>query len=181
MYDWPKIKNEFLMGKVTLKALAKTHQIPKQVVWNRASKEKWQKVKESLLKTKNAELTKQVQNAVVEIDKAELLDEYRVRSENYETADTVQLRLIKRWERMTDKELDKLSPAETAKGILACAKAKAESAGLSSHFQVQNNLNVHVGNMESVEEAERKQARFAKMAEMFQSYIQTQKNGVIDV
>jgi hypothetical protein len=180
-YDWSKIKNEYLMGKIALKDLAVKHDIPAQLVWNKASKEKWKEERASTLKVKDAELSSQLQKATVEIDKGELLEEYKVRSENYQTADNVQARLIKRWERMTDKELDKLSPAETARAILACTKAKLESAGLPSQFQVQNNLNIHVGNMESVEEAEQKQAKFAKMAEQFQSYLQPQKNGVIDV
>jgi trans-2-enoyl-CoA reductase len=164
-----------------LKELAEKYHIPVQLVWNKASKEKWKEERASILEAKDTELSSQVQKATVEIDKGALLDEYRVRSENYQIADNVQTRLIKRWERMTDKELDKLSPADTAKAILACTKAKLESAGLPSQFQVQNNLNIHVKNMESVEQAESKQARFAQMAEMFQKHLQSQKNGVIDV
>jgi hypothetical protein len=169
------------MGKIALKDLAKKHDVPVQLVWNKASKGKWKTERESLLKVKEAELSSQLQQAVIEHDKGELLDEYRVRSESLKTITSVETKLAKKWENMTDKEIDKLSPSDTYKGLLACAKAKLEVAGLPSHFQVQNNLNIHVGNMKSVEEAEAKQARFAKMAEQFQVYLQAPKGDVIDV
>jgi hypothetical protein len=174
-YDWHKVKNEYLMGQITLKDLAIKHAIPEQVLWNRSHKEGWKKQLEETQKKKDVELSSQLQKAAIEIDRGELLDEYKVRSENYQTATIIENRLLKKWENMTDKELAKLSPVETLKGILACGKAKAEAAGLPSHFQVQNNLNVHVGNMETVEEAEDKQSRFAQMAELFQKHLQSQK------
>jgi hypothetical protein len=153
IHDWEQIKKEYMMGYLSLcggiglslKELADKYHIPVNVVWNRSYKEKWKKEAEEAKKEKEAELIQQLQKSIVEIDSKKLLDEVKVRSENFQMATMILDKLVQRWSELTEEELKKLSPAELIKGMQTCLKARAEAAGLPKIYNINsNNLNVEV-------------------------------------
>ena len=173
-YNWQEIKQEFITANLApggknlgLKELAYKYGIPMNVLWNRSSKEGWTKELAQVLKEKDVELFKQVQEATVAIDKGELMEEYRVRSENYKALTKVLENLLKQWASLTDEEFEKMPILDLIKAIFACAKARQQAAGLPKVFKLKEPLNVNVPTGEmSVEESALEEAKYAELAQM---------------
>ena len=189
-YDWLKLKQEYMVANLVpdgegleLKGLAEKHGIPIAVLWNRAHKEGWTKELGHARKGKDAELSKQVQKAAVEIDKGELMEEYKIRAENYKAATKVLGKLMKRWNSLTEEEIKKIPLPELIKGIFASLKARGQAAGLAEVFKLNGTLdfNIRPGEV-SVEESTLRQARNAELAQMLLDYMKMKKDeGTIDV
>ena len=189
-YNWQEIKQEFITANLApggkgleLKELAYKHGMPMNVLWNRSSKEGWAQELAQVLKEKNDELVKQVQKAAVAIDKGELIKEYRVRSENFQASTKVLGKLLKRWDSLTDEELEKMPLPDLIRGILACIKTREQAAGLPQVFKLKEPLNVNVPTGEmSVEESALQQAKNAEMAQMLSDHLKMNSDeGAIDV
>ncbi len=189
-YNWQELKHEYITANLApgtqgmdLKELAYKYGIPIAVLWNRSSKEGWIKELDQMRKEKDAELSKQVQKAAVEIDKGKLMEEYMVRAENYKAATKVLEKLLKRWDSLTDEEINKIPAAELIKGIFACLKARGQAAGLPEVFKMNGTLDINIRPGEvSVEESTLRQARNAEMAQMLLDYMKMKKDeATIDV
>ncbi len=189
-YDWLKLKQDYLVANLVpdgkgleLKELAEKHDIPIAVLWNRAHKYGWTKELDQAKKKKEAELSKEVHKAAVEIDKAELMEEYRVRTENFKAATKLLGKLLKRWDSLTDEEIKKMPVSELVKGIFACLKARGQAAGLPEVFKLNHDIDITVRPGEiSVEESNSRQARNIELAEKLSDYLKMKRDeGVIDV
>jgi len=189
-YNWLKLKQEYMIANLVpngkgleLKELAENHGIPIAVLGNRAHQEHWVKELGHAKKEKDAELSKQVQKAAVEIDKGKLMEEYKVRAENYKAATKVLEKLQKRWDSLTDDEFKKISVSELIKGMFACLKARGQAAGLPEVFKLNHGIDINVRPGEvSVEESTLRQARKAEMAKILLDQLEKKKDeGTIDV
>jgi len=189
-YNWQELKQEFITANLApgakgmeLKDLADKYGISPPVLWNRSCKEGWIKGLGHARKEKDVELSKQVQKAAVEIDKGKLLEEYEIRVENYEAATKLLVKLLKRWDGLTENEIKKISPAELPKGILACLKAREQAAGLPAIFKLNGSLDIDIRPGElSVEQCILWQAKNAEMAKMISDFMNMKKDeGAIDV
>ena len=189
-YNWQEIKHEFITANLAsggkgleLKELAHKYDIPSNVLWNRAGKEGWTEDLAQAKKEKEVELSKQVVTAAVETDKGLLMEEYRVRSENYNISTKMMGKLMKRWDSLTDEELEKMSPLDIVKGVHVCLKAREQAAGLPRVFMLNDGLDVNVSKGEaSVEKDNPSQAKIAEMAKSLSIYMEKKKGeGAIDV
>jgi len=189
-YNWQEIKQEFITANLApggkgleLKELAHKYDIPINVLWNRAGKEGWTEDLAQAKKEKEVELSKQVVTAAVETDKGLLMEEYRVRSENYNISTKMMGKLMKRWDSLTDEELEKMSPLDIVKGVHVCLKAREQAAGLPRVFMLNDGLDVNVSKGEaSVETDNPSQDKIAEMAKSLSIYMEKKKGeGAIDV
>jgi len=171
-YDWQEIKVEYITANLTLSGekelslqeLAAKHNISKNVLWNKACKEGWKSELTKARKQKDEELFKKVHKLALDVDEGQLMDEYRVRSENYETATKVMDALLERWEGLTPKELSKLSTSDLIKGINVCLKARSDAAGLPSIFQQSKTTSNLVEGEIPIEASIMTQERYARLA-----------------
>ena len=189
-YNWQEIKQEFITANLApggdgleLKELAHKYGIPINVLWNRSSNENWVKELAQARKEKEIELSKQVQKAAVAIDKGELMKEYRVRSENFKASTKMLGKLMKRWDSLTEEELEKMPPTDLIKGVHICLKAREQAAGLPQVFKLKEPLNVNAPTGEtSVDESNLSEAKISEMAKSLSIYLDTKKDeGAIDV
>ena len=189
-YNWQEIKHEFITANLSpggkgleLKELAHKKGIPMNVLWNRSSKEGWIKELAQAVKEKNDELSKQVVTAAVEFDKGVLMEEYRVRVENYNTTTSILGKLMKRWNSLTDEDFMTMKPPDLIKGVHACLKAREQAAGLPRVFMLNDGLDVDVSTGEvSVEKDNLTQTKTAEMAKSLSIYLEKKKDkGTIDV
>jgi len=189
-YNWQEIKQEFITANLapggqglTLDALAHKYDISMNVLWNRSSKEGWTEELAQAQKEKDIELSKQVQKSAVEIDKGLLMEEYRVRAENYNVSTKMMGKLMNRFDSLTDEDLLKMTPLDLVKGIQVCLKAREQAAGLPRVFVLDDRLdnNGPPGEMPAAEAAP-SQTKVAKMAKSLSMYLETKKDeGAIDV
>ena len=189
-YNWQEIKQEFITtnlapgGKgLELKELAHKKGIPMNVLWNRSSKEGWYEELAQAVKEKNDELSKQVVTAAVEFDKGVLMEEYRVRVENYNTTTSILEKLMKRWNSLTDEEFMTMKPPDLIRGVHACLKAREQAAGLPRVFMLNDGLDDDVSTGEApVDENNPSQDKIAEMAKSLSIYFEKKKDkGPIDV
>lgn len=141
-YKWKEIKHEFITANlalgtkgVTLRELALKHGKSNAVIWNKSSKDGWLTELAQALKEKNVDLSKQVQGAAVKIDKGELLEEYKVRTENYKIPTIILGGLKDECANRSDEEIQRLPLNELVKGIAAFLKAREQAAGLPKFFK----------------------------------------------
>ena len=171
-YDWQKIKQEYITANLTLggdkelslKELAEKYKIDKNVLWNKASKGGWKKELKNARKLKDDELSQKVYKLALEVDEGKLLDEYRVRTENYETASQIMKPLLKRFKELTPKKFSKLSTSNLIKGINTCLKAKADAAGLPKEFQQSKSTINYLEGEIPIEESQNRFAWYSKLA-----------------
>ena len=183
-HNWQKIEQEYIAGNLAsggkgpgLKELAEKHSISKNVLWNRSCVGDWVKKLDQAVKEKNDELSKQVVTAAVEIDKGLLMEEYRVRVENYNVSTKMMEKLINRWNSLTDEDLLKMSPLDVVKGVHVCLKAREQAAGLPRVFVLEDKLdnNGPPGEV-SVEKDNLTQAKTAEMAKSLSIYLEKKKD-----
>ena len=179
-YNWQKIKQEFITANLAsetkgleLKELALKYGISLNVLWNQSSKDGWADELAELQKEKNDELSKQVVTAAVEIDKGLLMEEYRVRVENYNVSTKMMEKLINRWNSLTDEDLLKMSPLDVVKGVHVCLKAREQAAGLPRVFVLDDKLDNN-GPPEEMPAAEGapSQTKVAKLANSLSLYLE---------
>ena len=111
------------------------------------------------------------------------MKEYRVRSENFKFINQMLGKLLKRWDSLTDEELDKMPPPDLIKGILACIKSREQTAGLPQVFKLKEPLNLNAPTAEvSVDESNLTQSKMDEMAQKLSKFIEMKKDeGAIDV
>jgi hypothetical protein len=179
-HNWQKIEQEYIAGNLasgdkgpSLKELAERHSISKNVLWNKSCAGDWVKKLDQAVKEKNDELSKQVVTAAVEIDKGLLMEEYRVRVENYNVSTKMMEKLINRWNSLTDEDLLKMSPLDVVKGVHVCLKAREQAAGLPRVFVLEDKLdnNGPPGEMPAAEGA-LSETKVAKMTKSLSIYLE---------
>jgi len=189
-HNWQEIEQEYIAGNLAsggkgpdLKELAQKHGISKNVLWNRSCVGGWVKKLTQALKEKNIELSKQVVTAAVEFDKGVLMEEYRVRVENYNTTTSILEKLMKRWNSLTDEEFMTMKPSDLIRGVHACLKAREQAAGLPRVFMLNDGLDDDVSTGEApVDENNPSQDKIAEMAKSLSIYFEKKKDkGPIDV
>lgn len=150
-FNWPMIKNDWILnslehgGTLPLSDFLKKHKIAQGTFYKKMDEQNWgadlAKIKDKSAKSMLIKVEKQL----VKTDSKSILDEFKVRVENFKIATTLVDPLIKEFQKrikdskntdLKDIPLDKL-----IKGIQLCLDMRKQAAGLPDKLQVAMDLN----------------------------------------
>ena len=154
-FDWAKMKCEYILGNLKvngslpLRDLAKKYGAAEGTVWNKARAEYWNDEVVTERAKRDTELITEVKEEVLAEDKQDLLEEYRVRVENFKVATNVLGPLVTAWNnklKQDPKYLEKLSPKEIVMMLDTVLRARKSAAGLPDTFKfISAHINLQEG------------------------------------
>ena len=148
-FNWPMVKSDWLLtslqhgGTLPLEDFIKKHKMSQAALYKRMNDEDWATDLAKLKASASKAMLVKVEKKLVANESKAILDEIKVRVENFKIATTVVDPLIKEFQRRMkeDKEAIKSFPlAKLIKGIHACLDMRKQAAGLPDRVQVAMDL-----------------------------------------